>query len=48
MVIRDVAPFDDKQWDQLMENMKKGPTDNERKVVKEAQERARKIKRENF
>ena len=38
-MIRDVKPFDDKQWDQLMEDQKNASTDTQLHKIKKIQER---------
>ncbi len=45
MVLRDVKPLDEKQWAQVQEMLKTGPTDKSIATVKKALERASKIKR---
>ena len=47
MPLRGVAPLDEKQWAQVQEMMKAGPTDETIALGKKALERASKIKR-NF
>ncbi len=49
MAIRDVKPFDDKQWNQLQINMKDGAaTVEQASKIDDARARAKKIPRENF
>ena len=48
MVIREVKPFDDKQWAQLQKEMRDGPTPEQAKKMAEIRGRIKKINRENF
>lgn len=48
MAIRDVKPFDDKQWNQLQTNMKIGATKDQAQKIADARERAKKIRKANF
>ena len=45
MALREVKPLDEKQWAQVQEMLKVGPTDESISTVKNALERASKIKR---
>ncbi len=45
MALRDVKPLDEKQWSQVQDMLKQGPTDKSISTVKHALERAEKIKR---
>ncbi len=38
MTVREVAPFDEKQWKQLKEMMLRGPTEKQLKTIKEGTE----------
>ena len=38
-MIRDVKPFDDKQWNQLLEEQKNGPTEIQLQKIKKIKER---------
>lgn len=44
MALRQVKPLDDKQWEQVTRQLKKGPTEESIRTVKEALERADKLK----
>lgn len=44
MALRSVADFDAKQWKQLQEMMKRGQTEKQAQVLKEAHERLKNIK----
>lgn len=48
MAVREVKPFDKKQWAQLMEDMKNGPTKEQIEKMKEARIRYKKIPHANF
>ena len=48
MVIREVKPFDDKQWAQLQRDMKKGQTIEMAKKMADIRERGKKATWENF
>ena len=45
MVLRDVKPLSERQWAIVQEMMRRGPTTESIKTVKDALERASKIKR---
>ena len=45
MALREVKPLDTKQWAQVQDMLKTGPTDESIATVKKALERASKIKR---
>jgi len=44
MAVRGVADFDSKQWEQLMENMKRGPTKKMKETMERAQKQCRNVK----
>ena len=44
MALREVKPLDDKQWAQVTSQLKAGPTKESISTVKEALERASKLK----
>ena len=46
MALREVKPLDKKQWAQVQDMLKTGPTDESIAIVKKALERASKIKRD--
>jgi len=43
MPLREVKPFDDKQWSQLQELMKRGPSEQQLKTIAEAKERLKNV-----
>ncbi len=45
MTLRDVKPLDEKQWAQVQNMLKQGPTEKSISTVKNALKRAEKIKR---
>ena len=46
MPLRDVRPLDDKQWSQVTEQLKAGPTNKSTKTVNDALRLADKLKEE--
>ncbi len=44
MAVREVAPFDEKQWKQLEEMMFRGSTEEQLKAIAESKERVKNIK----
>jgi hypothetical protein len=44
MALRDVKPFDDKQWSQLQDSMKRGASKKQVLQLEEAKERVKNIK----
>ncbi len=44
MAVREVAPFDEKQWKQLEEMMFRGSTKKQLKAIADAKERIKNIK----
>ena len=48
MAVRDVKPFDEKQWAELMANMKRGQTPEQAKIIAEGKEFFKKVRKENF
>lgn len=43
MAVRDVKPFDAKQWTQLQKEMKQGQTEEQMKRLQDGRERMKKI-----
>ena len=47
-MIRDVKPFDDKQWSQLQKEQENGPTADQIKKIAEAKKRIQNIPQGDF
>ena len=45
MPMRDVQPLDEKQWAQVQEMLKIGPTEESMRVVRESLERSKRIRK---
>ncbi len=43
MALREVKPLDNKQWNQVVDILKKGPTTQQRKMMTEAIAKAKKL-----